>query len=754
MSRLAVEQLATGPVTLLDASYNSSKWNLGDLIKQRLDFNPPFIGPIINSVARPAEMGTALANLGMYPWAMQWDVSNGIDWVFLADQTAAGATRKIQLYEFNRNKNTGGPSESAFTWKGFVTLQPPTGIATTGVHTIAGFRMSYEPYSKGQVTSGTGGAANVIHGWQESANSSTAWINDGLCVGNRIGFGSKDPTQIAPSNWYTIAFIQQNSSIFLTNPLSSPLSVSTNYVIEDLRAIIYTIGSTTLTNGGLNIAKGLSYFDFVAGGTTCVSCNVLVDSSRYVYRLVPINGLTPINSLDVSAAGIAIEPKTDWKTQYLYGINLGGATAGTPIKVFKYNIRAPLTILPGLGASVSAISVSTGYGNATAATISRLNNGRFAKLGHGINQDVSAIYFTTLTKVNSIRTADVINNSTTFVTYEMQEKPPGTTSLFAATGALTGLEVASSMDRLLVMTSGAAGIHSYVSKFYTNAETMDHIFLADDKQIDQSLANPDNTSVTPHISTLSVYQAPWVENGILYTAGTGTTALLNIMHSAAIGVDWAYSSSTNTVGRLISPKFRTPNCNNFVRAYAVRDNYLGNDLVGKRTDALRLSYRTSGIDDNSGPWTVMSEPNSLSGAGSSEEIQLMVEFKGITEFCVPARVMVLGVVYDDMATDSHFRLSQVNSNVTTKAFAWRFVTAFDSSVPALKIHLLNDVGNGELLTDYTDTSTAGYWEKSYNDGTNWVGYNSADKGNETTYIRYTPLALADNTKVRAVLTQR
>ena len=87
--------------------------------------------------------------------------------------------------------------------------------------------------------------------------------------------------------------------------------------------------------------------------------------------------------------------------------------------------------------------------------------------------------------------------------------------------------------------------------------------------INQSLANADNTSVTPHINTLSLYQAPWVEEGMLYTAGTGQTTITNIMHSAPIGVDWTFSSSTYTAGRLISPKFLTPNCNNFVRAYYI-----------------------------------------------------------------------------------------------------------------------------------------------------------------------------------------
>ncbi len=59
--------------------------------------------------------------------------------------------------------------------------------------------------------------------------------------------------------------------------------------------------------------------------------------------------------------------------------------------------------------------------------------------------------------------------------------------------------------------------------------------------------------------------------------------------------------------------------------------------------------------------------------------------------------------------------------------------------------------NDILVDDYT-TSSTGTWEKSTN-GTSWGSYNTTDKGNDTTYIRYTPASLGDNIKVRAVLTQ-
>ena len=77
--------------------------------------------------------------------------------------------------------------------------------------------------------------------------------------------------------------------------------------------------------------------------------------------------------------------------------------------------------------------------------------------------------------------------------------------------------------------------------------------------------------------------------------------------------------------------------------------------------------------------------------------------------------------------------------------------AFSSAVPTLRIRLYNAISGQLLVDDYT-TGTGGTWEKT-TDGTTWGSYNTTDKGNETTYIRYTPLSLYDNIKIRAVLTQ-
>ena len=55
------------------------------------------------------------------------------------------------------------------------------------------------------------------------------------------------------------------------------------------------------------------------------------------------------------------------------------------------------------------------------------------------------------------------------------------------------------------------------------------------------------------------------------------------------------------------------------------------------------------------------------------------------------------------------------------------------------------------MTDDTLTPTLGTFEKTI-DGTTWTTYNTTDRDNSTTYIRYTPTSIADNIKVTPIIT--
>lgn len=219
----------------------------------------------------------------------------------------------------------------------------------------------------------------------------------------------------------------------------------------------------------------------------------------------------------------------------------------------------------------------------------------------------------------------------------------------------------------------------------------------------------------------------------------------------AFGADWDYASASS--GRLISPQITTTNALKFYRAFLNTVRYLGSTALGKTTEPLRLYARTANITtDATTGWTLIDETNDLSGFAGASSIQFAVEFKTIGESCLPARVLGVNLSYEDNTTDSHYAVSVAKSSLASKIFAFWFKTAFGSTVPTLTIRLYDADTGGLLLTDTTSAHTLGTFEKT-TDGTTWTAYNTTDRANATTWIRYTPTSLADNIKVSAYLTQ-
>ena len=790
MAQLAVTHKASeGWVPM--SQYDSGHWTLGDLIKRRTDISTngsgaAFIGPCAVGIARPFEQSPATS--GIYPWVTRWSnknfrytggtvtvsgttvvgsgttwISSGIainvnigfgstnpdqittwynidslssntgltlsstattytgatpyvienfqqiDWVFLGDNLAAALTRRIQLYEYNR-------FNSVFSWKGYAIITPQA----AGTHTLRAQRMTYDLYTTGTVAV----VSTIVSG------TTTSWFTDRMCVGSRIGFGTTDPTQI--KTWYYISSINAEGSITLTQP-SVTYPAGTPYVIEDLRAVLLTTNST---NGGLFVAKGLNHDDFTSLGTT-IPFAASTDNLKATYWL---KDASTINN--ITGCGLGMEPRTDWITQNVYALD------SATIKIYKYNIRKALTV--SSGADLTAFVFSTGN-QAVTGTLSNTNNGRFAITKHGPCANIPAIYYVTTTRVYCTPTAAIVTGSTTFLQYTMLEIPPGSTNTFTAGGGLACIEYADQIDKFVITSAGAAGVRSYVTQFRTDGGQWDHIFLVDDKQIDQSTAD---AGTTPHPTILVEGQTPWSEGGMLYLAGLGNTAATNILHAMPTSVDWTYASLTNQ--RAITPVFNTPNAINYVGSFTWRDSILGSDLLGKRTDAFRMYYRTVGIYDNSGSWNLISEPPDFSGIAGANQIQFMYEFRAITDYCIPSRIFGTGIIYNDSSTDTHFRFSGGFSSTTTKQFVFRFVTAFGASygnvTPKLYIRLYDDVTGALLISDDTVSAASGTWAKGTSDGAPSGAYNTTDKTNETTYIGYTPTSLGTNIKVRAVLT--
>ena len=687
--------------------YDSTKTMLGQLIQQRTGVNPEdnFAGPMPIGVARPMESSTAIASA--YPHVIQWDET--YDYVFLIENGTAAATRRVIMYTFNK-------LTSQFNWTGFITLTFPTATS----HTVRGFRVIRELYTDG--TASVSGTAVT--------GSGTTWQSSSLAVGTRIGFGSSDPTQI--TTWYEIASVDSNTGITLTT--NAGTIGSGPYVIEDLQVVVSTTNAT-VTNGGLFLVKGLRYETFAIAGTV-IPAATTVDNIRAVYWLADAGVVT-----NTISCGVALGNRDSWTQQYVYVID--GTT--TTNRVYKYNIRAALTVASGK--TTSAFDLVTGAQTPT-GTCSQANNGRVGTLNHGPGNGVESLYFATTTRVYRAALTNITSGNTTWHSDAMTEMPPGGTTTYALTSALNSVELANTIDRLIIMTSGTAGARSYVSEYNTISNPFNHIFLADDKQQDQS--STDSGAVS-HPAIIASIMSVWSEGGIAYICRNGTTAALNQMYSVPLSAHWTYAGGTPNQ-RLISPSIPTPSAVVFDRVYISSIRYIGSGTFGMQAEPFRVFYRQNGIVDDSGAWTELDDTGNLNGISPSSEIQFMFEFKIMGTTCIPNQIFSVAVAYEDDSTDSHYQPSVGNSNLGTSTFAWRFSTAFGGTVPTLRVRLYDAITGGLLVDDTTDAPD-GTFEKSTDDGDTWGAYDTNDKANNITYIRYTPASLGSDIKVRALLTQ-
>jgi hypothetical protein len=384
--------------------------------------------------------------------------------------------------------------------------------------------------------------------------------------------------------------------------------------------------------------------------------------------------------------------------------------------------------------------------SALTGTVGTINNGRWETVQSGPASGMPSLYFATTTRVYRAATSGIQVGVTNFLSDAMTENPPGGVATYAATATMSMVDTMESIDRLLIGNTSAASAREYITQYRTDAGQFDHIFLAEDKQIDQGA---EDVGAAPHPSLLIAQMYFWTENGMCYAARAGITAVTNLLYAWPLGADWQYASKTNS--RIITPAINTPNCNKYVRVLVTNAEYVGSVNLGKPVDPFRVYYRTAGISDNSGGWSLVTDTGDLSAVGGAAQIQFMIEFKTISEWCISGRIYNLSVVYDDMDTDYHYQPSIKWSDVTNKRFAWRMSQLWNGTVPTMRVRIYDAVTNGLLVDDATVAPT-GTWEKSIDGGGSWIAYNTSDKANEITYIRYTPASLGDNIRVRALLT--
>jgi hypothetical protein len=684
--KVAYEQVFNGSLeqVAIDGAYDATKINRG---KHTGQFNlgsgqtDKFVGPAPVGIGNLGESPLAMTSSFLHPIK----ISNDLFWIFCADNAAAAATRRVQLWTFI-------PSTNTYQFVGAIVNTFPTATA----HTVRGLRAILENYTTGTVAvSGTG-----------VTGSGTSW-STGLSVGSRIGFGSTNPLQI--TTWYEISAIGSDTSITLTSSAGT-IAAGTSYVIQDLM-IVQATTNATLTNGGLFVTKGLRP-EIFTNPTTSIPAATTVDKIRAVYWLKDAATITN----DV-IGGCSIGDRDSWTQQYVYSCE----GAGTSLQIYRYNIRSPLTALTS-GAQVLTGSdiVITGAQTVTGA-ISQLNNGRVATLNHGPGSGTASLYLLTASRILRIPLSSITSGNTTFVADSMSEVTPGSVNTNLITGAtpFVSFDVSTSLDKLIISTNPASAATGslYITDYYTAGQQIDRRACCINGQIISSSRNS-NSPVYVHYLASNI-PTVWVEDGWLFWIyAAALTANINGFSAYPLSADFEYQSNANN--RIICPKISlgsTPA--KLYRVLVNRVNNIGDNLFGVTPDMFKVQVRTSGIDDNSGSWTDVAQNGDLSGLGTPSDIQFAFQFRTCGVIMMPARILSLGLIYEtDDSLPSQYRWNFGDFNQSNGTFAWKQAVLFGASLTTHTINIYRADTDALVLSQASTSTTNGTFE--YWNGSAWT----------------------------------
>ena len=696
--KAAYEQVFDGSMAQvpIGGAYDSSKINRGkhtgqwDLGSGPLDH---FIGPAPLGVANFGESTLGIPSAFIH--VIKAPNTDDLFWVFGADAGSAAATRRVQLWTFV-------PSTGTYSFIGAVNLTFPTATA----HTVRGFRVILDNYSTGSV-----GVSGVT-----VTGSGTAW-NTGLSAGSRIGFGSTNPNNI--TTWFQISSINSDVSITL-NGSAGTISAGTPYVIQDLM-IVHATTNATVTSGGLFVTKGLQWADF-QNPASSIPAATTVDKIKATYWLKDASTI-----LNTVIGGCGLGDKDSWTQQYVYCSN----GASTALNIFRYNIRAPLTLTAGAMVLTGSDLIATGAQTVT-GTISQGNNGRVATLQHGAGSGIPSLYLLTTTRILRVPLTSITNSSTTFVADSMSEVTPGGLNTNLVTSNFTSLDIAGSLDKLVV--TGATGFGSlYITDYYTGGQQIDRRAGCLASQLPSALRDTDSPLFVHNMSVN--IPSVWVEDGWLFWVWSqSNTANANALTAYPLGADLGFNAEVGN--RIICPKIplgTTPA--KLYRAYVNSVENLGDDTMGVSPDMCRLQVRTSGIDDNSGAWTDVPQSGDLSGFSFAASIQFAFLFRTAGVIMLPARVLSLCLVYEtEDSLPSQYRWNFADFNQSNGTFAWIQATLFSAALTTHTIEVYRADTNALVLTQASTGTTNGTFE--YWNGSAWIAGLGTDSLN--TRRRFVP----------------
>jgi hypothetical protein len=682
------------------ATYDSTKLNLGWLMTSSRDnAGKLYVSPIEPKFTRGIETNPA-GNSGRFETIGTLQYNENIIWCFATRGPFEGsfpANKRIFFFTYDKSTNTitnqYASANFAFnpnSYHGCYSIQPTLDFHTTGSVQV----------SDTQVT-----------------GSGTSWQTDGACVGNRIGFGSTSSADI--TTWYEISSIINNTTLNITTgvgtdgiPQSLNLTGSVPYVIEDFRISYINRGDNVATSRGIILAKGLRPEIFAVSPPT-IPAATTVDNLRACYRLV--DGAT--TSATFSPISSVLEPKTSFTEQYLYTVTK--PATGT-ISIQKFNIRASLTGNLTAGRASGSFVFTTG---------NQAHSGTNTSETDVMAKDNSGNYYVShYTRISRIPTASIAAASTTFIADSMIENPPGTSTTFGLSSGRADICYMPQIDRLYV--SHLQGTtRNYISRYISGGEFETQVHVNDIIQQSTYLVNEFET-LTPHF--LSGKLSAAYSNGIMFICRDLNTNN-NILYTLPLEADAQFESTSSAC--IITPELFTPSASAYNGIYVDSTDYFNTERFAFPRQPYYLHYRTTGIADNSGGWTLFNPTGSMPAAANS--IQFKLTFSTLGYYSIPARVHGITLTYSSslpQQATANYDPIPTETNLATQTFAWRQSTNFTEIPADLNITIYS--GSVNILTDTVNTAASGSWEYSVNSGNTWLAL-AAPINSVGSYIRYT-----------------
>lgn len=587
--------------------------------------------------------------------------TKNLDYLFTINNSN---TQNIQYMIYNRKENKfyqGGVVNIFFR-------------GTTNMY-IYDADINVESSSDGYITV----SGNTVTGTNTRFNSS------GFSVGSRIGFGSTNPEAI--TEWYEVASIISDTSLTLTETLSKTYPPNSPYIIEEVIMLSANYWNTSPYNlGGVYITKGMN-FTFMKHNNT-VPFATTVDRIRATYRI--INSGT---NLITYAGSLVSLPKVSNNEHIFYA----SIEQGNTLRIACFNAKAPLTLTAG--ESTSALKFIT----KSYDCINTADGLRMFCLPFGPGRNKYSIYFRSggATVLQRIDLDDLKQDADLFGQDHGYVRSIANAYRGFNQVNPSNARYIPNLEQMLFSATLNTVVPYDTNYPYHYNEFGEVTF----ENSDYRMPSKDTVSHLRESSNFNISDGLWYYVANSYKLG--------VFPGEA---DWRFASRNNA--RIITHSIDTSHITKFNKLLVHHPEVLGSHDLGSMPEPFRVYFRTEGISDDSGDWSLLNDSFDMSFITPKDNIQFMFEFRVLGRASVPNRIYGLSISYfvdEDLPTGFEWNLYDSNSSSSIIGFEQ---TSVLNTLGNFRITYYLSESDEEVFTAYSTENINGSFQ--YWNGSSWI----------------------------------